>query len=189
MVCGQCIVDKFEKNKRNVLKCSCDSSSPRCGKLIVTEDVHLKNICDPSLRPYYPNLTVLCPKWKCACSVCSLTACTNWTCLFMTHYEFDWQIYCDDVHKPSSSNGDYVQANLVFSSLQFSPLLSHKLHYSRCSIRFSQLDHRLSISLLSSLKLLNSQTKVKEAHPCADSGFLIWTLYCYNITCKLRSCV
>lgn len=51
---------------------------------------------------------------------------------------------------------------LFFPCLQFSQLLSHKLHYSRCFIRSSLLDRRLLISLLSSLKLLNSPTKVSE---------------------------
>lgn len=48
-------------------------------------------------------------------------------------------------------------------SVQFSPLLSHKLRYSQCSTRSSPLDHRLSTSLLSSRKLLSSPTKVNPA--------------------------
>lgn len=59
------------------------------------------------------------------------------------------------------------------SFVQFSPLLSHKRHYSRCSTRSSPPDRRPSTSLLSCLKLLNSPTKVnlKVAHWIYNIGF------------------
>lgn len=57
--------------------------------------------------------------------------------------------------------------------VQFSPLLSHKRHYSQCSTRSSPPGRRLSTSLLSCLKLLNSPTKVnpKIVHWVSNGGF------------------